>query len=169
MGVSYTTSDRILVLENIRSAHNVGAIFRTAEAAGIREIILVGYTPAPQDRFGRAVPDIAKTALGSELLVPYKTFSTTEAAVDFLKKQNVTLVVVEQTEQAQSLFTYTVKNEPLALVLGNEIDGVSDYLCAQADTHIYLPMSGQKESLNVAVCAGIVSYFVLYSSQSYVS
>lgn len=169
MGESYTKGDRILVLENIRSAHNVGAIFRTAEAAGIREIVLLGYTPSPHDRFSRPVPEIAKTALGAEVLVPYKTFSKVEEAVGYLKKQNTKVVVVEQTKQAQSLFTYEVPKEPLAFVLGNEVEGVSNSMCQQADTHIYLPMSGEKESLNVAVCAGIVSYFILYKSLSYVS
>ena len=164
MGESYTKGDRILVLENIRSAHNVGAIFRTAEAAGIREIILVGYTPSPHDRFGRVVPEIAKTALGAEVLVPYRTFSKTSEAIEYINNSKIKLVVVEQTSRSKPLFTYNVPSAPLAFALGNEVDGVSDLMCQQAEDHIELPMAGQKESLNVAVCAGVVSYFILYKS-----
>ena len=149
----------VLVLDNIRSAYNVGAIFRTADAAGVTKVFLVGCTPCPIDRFGRAVPEIHKTALGAEQQVAWEYVATAEAAVAHLAPYAV--VAVEQGADAQSIFTYQPTN-PLALVFGNEITGVSEPLLTAAATIVDLPMWGSKESLNVSVSVGAALYTVRY-------
>jgi len=146
-----------IVLADIRSAENVGAIFRTADATGITEIILSGYTPAPVDRFGRAQGSIHKAALGAETWVPWRSFETHEACVAWLKAQAVALVVVEQTPQAVSYRDYQIQS-PSALIFGNEITGVPREYLSVASAELMIPMEGKKESLNVSVAAGIVLF-----------
>ncbi len=152
-----------LILHNIRSAYNVGAIFRTAEAVGVREIILCGYTPAPIDRFGRSRKDIAKSALGAETMVPWRAEEDTLACVLHMQKQGVAVIALEQVVGAR-LYTEYIPPASVALLVGNEVEGVSEVLCAHADTCIELPMQGQKESLNVSVATGIVLYHLRFGS-----
>ncbi len=148
---------KYLILENIRSAYNVGAIFRTADAAGVSEIFLVGYTPRPTDRFGRVQSEISKTSLGASEEVEWEYFEQVEELLEKLQAEAVDVVVVEQTDKAISLKDF---NEPesVAYVMGNEIDGVSREALEAADTIIEIPMLGTKESLNVSVAAGVVLY-----------
>lgn len=152
---------RAIVLENVRSAHNVGAIFRTAEGAGIDLILLVGYTPQPVDRFGREVSEIAKTALGAHNSVAYKTFTKTEEAIEWLKLNEYRLVVIEQTKKSKTIYSLEPSEGPVAYIFGNEIDGVSQSFCEASDMVVEIPMLGQKESLNVSVSVGIVVYYTL--------
>lgn len=147
----------MVVLENIRSAHNVGTILRTADGAGVREVILTGYTPAPRDRFGRMRADIKKAALGAEESVPWRHIEDRDACIAYLHDQHAHIVAVEQTENAVPYTTYNNKGV-VALVFGNEIDGVSEAFLNAAETHIHIPMVGKKESLNVAIAAGIVLF-----------
>lgn len=143
-----------ILLHNIRSIHNVGSIFRTAECLGITNILLIGYTPAPIDRFGRLRKDFAKVALGAERNVPWKHFPKIESALKFLKKQKVYLVAVEQRPKAIDYKKLKVKF-PAAFIFGNEVEGLPDTILARMDAVAEIPMRGEKESLNVAVAAGI--------------
>ena len=149
----------LVLLDNIRSAYNVGAIFRTCDGAGVEALYLVGYTPTPRDRFGRQQPEIHKTSLGASDIVPWQQ-CTNEAAVELIRTQQVngyTVVAVEQTATALSLPDWQPP-ESVLYIFGNEIDGVAAPLLKAADVHIQIPMHGQKESLNVSVAAGIVLY-----------
>jgi tRNA G18 (ribose-2'-O)-methylase SpoU len=146
-----------VVLHNIRSAHNVGSIFRTADGAGVKKIFLCGYTPNPIDRFGRVVEEIRKTSLGATDSVPWEHCDDTDACMEKLRTMGVTVVAVEQHARAIPYTEYT-REERVAFVFGNEIDGVPDAVCDQADNIIYIPMRGMKESLNVSVSAGIVLF-----------
>lgn len=149
-----------VVLENIRSAQNVGAILRTSDAIGVTKVWMVGYTPAPIDRFGRAVPDVLKTALGAEKTVPWEQRTDVASLIDELKAGGFRVVVVEKKEGAID-YKQCELNGPTVLIFGNEIDGVSPESCDRADDIISLPMRGKKESLNVATTAGIVLYRLL--------
>jgi 23S rRNA (guanosine2251-2'-O)-methyltransferase len=153
---------KYLILENIRSAYNVGAIFRTADGAGVSKIFLIGYTPAPLDRFGRVQPEIEKTSLGASKEILWEHQPNIESVLSRLKEEGVTVVAVEQGERAIPLSEFTTP-EKVAYILGNEIDGVSVTALAQAGVVVELPMLGTKESLNVSVAAGIVMYHGLVS------
>ncbi|MBY0309733.1 TrmH family RNA methyltransferase [Patescibacteria group bacterium] len=151
--------NRFVILHNVRSAHNVGAIFRTADAAGVSAVYLCGYTPTPIDRFGRPNEKLAKTALGAATTMTWEHHTETTALVTKLRSEGVYVVAVEQTEQSVSLFKATIPNDrPVAFVLGNEVLGVPTEVCAAVDRVVELPMLGEKESLNVAVTTGIVLY-----------
>ncbi len=145
------------ILHNIRSAHNVGAIFRTADGAGVAKIFLTGYTPLPIDRFGRPQPRIIKTALGATDSVAWEAWPDIETLLAKLRAEGVTIVAVEQTERAQPYATYQLHGDT-AYIFGNEIDGVPGTICANADAVVAIPMRGQKESLNVAVAAGVILF-----------
>lgn len=147
-----------VILENIRSAHNVGAIFRTADGAGVEKIILIGYTPQPIDRFGRVQTEIKKTSLGASEFIPWEYFASATEVIASLDTETQ-LVVVEQTKDSipYTVADYTAK---AALVFGNEVEGVSQELIEAANVVVELPMSGQKESLNVSTTAGIVLFNV---------
>lgn len=140
-----------VVLDGVRSRHNVGAIFRTADAFALEGLILCGFTPCPPHR------EIEKTALGATLSVPWEHQHSAVEAVARLKKDGYRVICVEQTVAALPLGDWNPKEgERLALVLGNELSGVSDAVIAASDGCVILPQGGTKHSLNVAVCAGIV-------------
>jgi tRNA G18 (ribose-2'-O)-methylase SpoU len=151
---------KILIIDNVRSAHNVGSLFRTADGAGVSSIVLVGYTPTPVDRFGRVQPEIEKTSLGASTMIPWisKTDSEASECINILKQEGYVVVAVEQTAQSTSLYEFSVPDK-VAYILGNEIDGVSPELLANADVHMEIPMHGKKESLNVSVAGGIVLFY----------
>lgn len=153
-----------IILHNIRSAQNVGAIFRTADAAGAEDVILTGYTPAPLDRFQRRNSRIEKTALGAEQSVPWRHVSDIHEVLAQLKKDGVHIVAVEQDSRAKDYKEMTAKG-PLALILGNEVEGIPSNVCQKADEIVRIPMRGEKESLNVSVAAGIIAYYVLDQSR----
>ena len=150
----------VLILHNIRSAENVGAIFRTADAAGITKIYLVGITPAPLDRFDRPRKDIAKAALGAELSVSWQSAKTISPIISILKKEGYTIVAVEQSPKSVDYKTVTCGQET-AFILGSEVDGIPGAVLAKCDIVAELPMRGMKESLNVSVAAGIALYRML--------
>lgn len=148
-----------LILHNIRSVHNVGSIFRTADAAGVTKIILSGYTPAPLDRFNLPRKDFNKVSLGAEKTIPWMQTKTLAAAIKLLKKEDYFVAAVEQAKNSTSLFAFKKpKHKPLALVLGNEVRGVSKQGLQLCDAILEIPMHGKKESLNVAVTAGIAMF-----------
>ncbi len=146
-----------VILHNIRSAHNVGSIFRTADGAGVSKIFLTGYTPTPIDRFGRENSEIKKTSLGASKIVPYNAESDVTKVLSEMKRHGVQIVAVEQTVNAISYQGYKVEGDTV-FIFGNEVTGIEEDVLAQADTHIQVPMSGIKESLNVSVCAGIILF-----------
>ena len=149
------------MLHNVRSAHNVGSIFRSAHAAGVSHVWLTGYTPTPQDRFGRVKRKIEKTALGAERKVPWSTYRSFGSALKALKKNDVKLVAVEQTLSALDYRMFK-PTEPTCFIFGNEVRGLSKQIIAQADAVIYIPLPGSKESLNVSVTAGIILFSMLH-------
>lgn len=150
----------VLILENIRSAQNVGAIFRTADAIGISKIYLSGYTPAPLDKFNRPSKEIAKTALGAEKTIPWEAVPDTLSIIERLKNEKFTIVSVEQASNADDYKKFT-PGERTAFIFGNEVDGVLPETLTHTDSVIDIPMRGTKESLNVATSVGIVLFRVL--------
>lgn len=144
----------ILILENIRSAYNVGAIFRTADAALVEKIILVGTTPVPPSTH------IDKAALGATEAVPWLYVTTTEAAIQELRKKQYSIVALEQTDTAVTYHTLP-PHLPMAIIVGNEIHGVEQETLNNCDYSIDIPMLGRASSLNVATAAGIVIYDIL--------
>ena len=144
-----------IVLDNVRSLHNVGSAFRTADAFRIEKIYLTGITGTPPNR------EIHKTALGATESVAWEYAEKPELAVQQLKNDSYTIVVIEQTNASIPLQTFTpAKNEKLCLVFGNEINGVSDAVIEFADHALEIPQSGTKHSLNISVCVGIVVWDV---------
>jgi len=144
----------VAVLEDVRSRHNVGSVFRTADAFGLEGIVLCGLTPLPPHR------DIEKTALGATLTVPWEHAPDALVAVERLKARGLLVYAVEQTIGAvRPQDTEVPADRPLALVFGNELRGVSDAVIAACDGCLALPQHGSKHSLNVAVCAGVVLWW----------
>ena len=150
----------IIVLDNIRSVLNTGAIFRTSDAAGVVKIYLCGCTPTPIDRFNRVRQDFAKTALGAEKSVAWEYKERTTEALKDLKKKGFKIVAIEQSSKSQDYKKIKIKNKT-AIVLGNEVLGVSPAVLKQADIIAEIPMLGEKESLNVSVAFGIVLFRLL--------
>ena len=153
----------ILVLHNIRSVHNVGSIFRTADAAGVEKIILSGYTPTPLDRFDLPRKDFAKVSLGAEKTISWEHVKTISGAIKQLKKEGYFVIAVEQAKNSTSLFDFQApKNKKLALVLGNEVRGISKQSLKSMNAIVEIPMRGKKESLNVSVAAGIAMFVLTH-------
>ncbi len=155
-------SELSLILHNLRSAHNVGAIFRTAEAAGVKKIFLTGYTPLPRDRFGKINKEIAKTALGAEKLVAWQKEKSFSLLVKKLRIENskIEIVALEQAPNSIDYKKFKLTG-PTALVLGNEVDGLDQKTLKLCDAIIEIPLCGEKESLNVATAAGIAVFRLL--------
>ena len=141
----------VLVLDNIRSMHNVGSVFRTADAFLVQGIILCGYTPVPPHR------DINKTALGATETVEWQYFDTTVNAVQELKAAGYKVMAIEQAVNSHMLDAFQPSaDQPLALVFGNEVSGVDGEVMKQVDGCIEIPQLGMKHSLNISVTTGIV-------------
>ena len=141
----------IVVLDNIRSMHNVGSVFRSADAFLVEAIFLCGYTPQPPHR------DIQKTALGATETVDWLYFETTSDAVTQLKSKGYKVYAVEQAAESISLEKIRVKpQEKIAIVMGNEVEGVQDDVLMMVDGCLEIPQAGMKHSLNISVAAGIV-------------
>lgn len=150
-------SDTRILLHDIRSVHNAGAIFRTADAIGATKIYLTGYTPAPLDRFGQQRQDFAKCALGSEKTLAWEQAPDPIALIESLKAEGFTVIAVEQGAHSVDYKNVT-PGEKTLVVFGNETEGVLPEIVAAADVLAEIPMRGLKESLNVSVSAGIVLY-----------
>lgn len=151
--------DTCIILDNIRSAHNVGSIFRTADGAGASKIYLLGYTPTPIDRFGRESKELAKTSLGAVSSIKWEHLEN-EAVPELvvqLKSEGYEIVAVEQSPKAVAFEDFK-RASKTCFILGNEVDGVGDKLLALADKIVEIPMAGAKESLNVSVAAGIILF-----------
>lgn len=147
----------IAVLDNIRSMHNVGSVFRTADAFLLKAICLCGYTPQPPHR------DIQKTALGATETVDWIYFATAAEAVTALKEKGYKVFAIEQVEGSISLEKFSAEqDEPLAVVFGNEVEGVSNDALKLCDGCIEIPQLGMKHSLNISVAAGIVLWELVF-------
>ena len=157
--------ERRIILDNLRSTHNVGSVFRTADGAGVTRIYLGGTTPDPIDRFGRVQPAIAKTALGAERSVASEHVGVADeiatdallALVRSLQAEGFIVVAVEQAPQSIMLTDF-VPPERVVYIFGAEVDGVQPALLDAADQVVEIPMQGMKESLNVSVTVGIMLF-----------
>jgi tRNA G18 (ribose-2'-O)-methylase SpoU len=141
----------VMILDNVRSMHNVGAAFRIADAFLIEKLYLCGITATPPHR------EIRKTALGAEEHVIWEQAQDTRVVVQCLKKEGYVIVAVEQTETSQTLhaFTYSPRHK-YAIVFGHEVFGVQEAVLSACDVCLEIPQHGVKHSLNVSVCMGIV-------------
>ena len=142
------------MLENIRSVHNVGSIFRTADGFGASQIYLTGYTACPPRN------DLAKTALGSEQVVPWAQYDCSLKAIDNIIDKGITPIVLEQTFMSKSIYDLDYKF-PVCIILGNEVEGVTEQVVSKVNLHAEIPMKGVKQSLNVSVAAGIAGFEIL--------
>ena len=140
--------------ENVRSLYNVGSIFRTSDAVRLKKLFLTGYTGYPPRK------EIDKTALGSVESVSWERYEHPLDAVNILKKQNIPLIALEHTSKSIPYYEFEF-SYPFCLMLGNEVDGLSEELIAEADAAIEIPMFGLKQSLNVSVACGVIMYHVL--------
>jgi len=144
----------VIILPDIRSAMNVGAILRTADGINAEKVYLTGYTATPEH------PKVAKTSLGAEQSVPWENRQNTTVLIEELKSNNYQIVGLELDESAQKIWDVDFKF-PVALVIGNEIRGIPKDQRNLCDKIVYLPMLGSKESLNVATSTGIACYELL--------
>lgn len=157
LGESAEPADRLpvrVVLDNLRSAFNVGSIFRTAEGAGIEWIHLCGITPYPPN------PKLEKTARGATSLVPWSHHIDTMEAVRLLRERNYAIAALELTDQSVDYRSLTYP-QPIAIILGHEVAGVTRPVLENADWVIEIPLRGRKNSLNVATTAGILLFELL--------
>ena len=159
----------IVIAHNIRSTHNIGAIFRTCEGFGVSKIIISGYSPYPKWAGDTRLPHIAeklttqihKTALDAELMVPFEYQEIPN--LESLKKKGYKIVGLEQDQRSVMLQNYQ-KPDKIALLLGEEVNGITDEMRAQCDDLVEIPMFGHKESFNVSVAAGIAIFALAIST-----
>jgi 23S rRNA (guanosine2251-2'-O)-methyltransferase len=147
----------IVVLENIRSAYNVGSIFRTADAFLLQSIYICGYTAFPPHK------EIKKTALGADESVAWKHFKNIAEAIEEIRAEGFKVYAVEQAENSWKLGSFETENDKIAVILGNEVTGVEQATIALCDGVIEIPQLGVKHSLNVATAAGVVLWELVRS------
>ena len=153
----------VVVLDNIRSTHNVGSIFRTSDGAGVRKIYLCGYTPTPEEK---NLKKIAKVSLGAEKTVSWEKCRQTWRMIEVLKKNNFFILALENKTfglSKVSLFEFGKKlsgKNKIVLLLGNEVCGLSKNILKRADLIVEIPLFGKKKSLNVSVAFGIAAFKV---------
>lgn len=141
----------VIVLDNIRSGHNVGSVFRTADAFRIDRVFLCGYSCAPPH------PEIYKTALGAEDTIPYEVFDSVVECLEHLRTKNYTLIGIEQTDNSTPIQEFNINKEHhYAIVLGNEVNGVQLEALNLCDHILEIPQEGTKHSLNISVATGVV-------------
>jgi len=145
--------DFFVICDNIRSLENIGSIFRTSDALRVNKIFLCGISGKPPHH------KIAKTALGAEKTVPFEYYSQTWRLIEKLKRDRIFIMALEKSKKAL-IYTKFEPKFPLALIVGNEVRGISKKILQKSDKIIYLPMLGRKESLNVAVAFGVVGYHI---------
>jgi 23S rRNA (guanosine2251-2'-O)-methyltransferase len=151
---SQSLRELVVILDNIRSTYNVGAIFRTSDAAGVAKVFCCGITPVPPNA------KIVKVALGAEKFVAWEKMTDTWRLLEKLKNQGYYLLALEQGRKAKDVFTDSilVRRKKVALILGPEVKGLSPKILKRVDAQVEIPMYGQKESLNVSVAFGIAIY-----------
>lgn len=147
-----------LIVDNVRSKENVGALFRTADGAGVSEVVLCGISPCPLNRFGVRDGKVAKAALGAEEVVPWRYAEHAVDAVRDMQKEGLYVVALEQTPSAIDFAAFKGPKKEIALVVGNEVHGVTRDVLDAVDAVVHIPMYGAKESLNVTTAAGIALF-----------
>jgi 23S rRNA (guanosine2251-2'-O)-methyltransferase len=155
----------VLIVHNIRSSHNVGSLLRTAEGLGVDKVYLTGYSPYPKQKNDPRLPhfadkqsrQIAKTSLGAESSVAWQHEKNISRLIAGLKKTGFQIIVLEQTNSARPIGDFAASGK-VALVVGNEVEGVDDQTLKLSDDHLYIPMAGRKESFNVSIAAAIALY-----------
>ena len=154
----------VVVLHNVRSLHNVGSIFRTADAAGVSKIYLCGITPSPADRFGKLRPQLTKVSLGAEKTVGWEAVKSSNEAklLKKLKKEGFKILAVEQSKKSVPYFKFKHAGK-IALIMGNEVRGLPRSILKISDKVLEIPMRGRKESLNVGVAFGIAVFGLIYN------
>ncbi len=153
---------KIAILDNLRSVHNVGSIFRTANAVGVEKVYLCGTTPTPLDTKGLRRKDFAKVALGAEDTIEWEYYEKTEDALKKLQDEKYYIVALEQDEKSVGYKTVSVENTlDVAFVIGGEVEGMSRSCLDMCDVIAEIPMLGTKESLNVTIAFGIGVYRIL--------
>lgn len=160
MKKSSSEIESVLILPNIRSAINVGAMFRTADAIGINKIYLTGYTPRPTDKFGRIQGNIAKSALGAETWISWEYEEDINKVLKKLKKDKFQIVAVEQDKNSVDYRKVKV-GDKVAIIMGEEVNGLDKKILKKCDVVAEIPMKGKKESLNVSVACGIALFGIL--------
>ncbi len=157
----------IAILHNIRSMYNVGAIFRTADAVGIKKIYLCGITPCPKDEFGNFRRQISKVALGAEKNINWEKISRTFPLLKKLKKEGYLIFSLEQDKKALPYYKVklsSAKLDKVAILVGHEIKGLPKKILKFSDKILEIPMYGKKESLNVAVAFAILVFHLRHSN-----
>ena len=150
-----TTNNKFYIIaHNIRSLYNIGTMFRTADALGVDRLFLTGYSGQPPRK------QISKVALGAEESVEWQHYKSLSYLIKKLKKDGIKIIAFETSDQAINYLDFKPKF-PLALLLGNEVRGVSEVMLKQVDTTISLPMNGIKESLNVGVAMAVAGYHII--------
>ena len=150
---------KLLILDNIRSVLNVGAMFRTAEAIGVDHMYLVGITPTPLDRFGRERSDFAKAAVGAQTMVDWSYYKEQSQVLDNLQHNALDIPLYALEKNYESVhYKNILPTNHFALVVGSETSGVSQDFLVAANKILHIPMYGQKESLNVSTACGIALY-----------
>jgi len=149
--------ENILILHNIRSVENVGAIFRTADAVGIDKIYLTGYTPTPLDRFGRKRGDLAKSALGAEEYMPWEQKKNIFPQLLKLKREKFQIIGIEQNKESIDYKKVKLQSKN-AFIVGAEVTGIPKNVLEKCDIIAEIPMRGKKESLNVSVATGVALF-----------
>ena len=153
----------VLILENLRSVENTGSIFRTAEGLGVSKIILVGTTPTPLDRFGRKRADFAKVSLGAEEFISWEVGKSISSVIAELKDQGFEILALEQHPNSTNLKNFqTSELQNFAMIVGNEVEGISKEALEESDEMVEIPMRGKKESLNVSVATGVALFVLIY-------
>lgn len=154
--------DVILILHNIRSLHNVGSIFRTADGAGVKKIYLVGITPEPTDRLGRVREPLRKVSLGAEESVPWEKASSFVRLSKKIREEGYAICALEQSKKSINYTKLPQSKKKIALLVGNEVSGVPSSVLKSCDYILEIPMKGRKESLNVGVATGIALFRIMY-------
>ena len=153
---------KIAVLDNLRSVHNVGSIFRTCNAAQIEKIYLCGTTPTPLDKRGHKRKDFAKVALGAEDKVKWEYREDTRSTIQELRSDGLYVIALEQDEKAADYKDVDINDKSdIAFVIGNEVDGILKEALYECDVIAEIPMLGTKESLNVTIAFGVGVYRIL--------
>ncbi|MBP9748978.1 TrmH family RNA methyltransferase [Patescibacteria group bacterium] len=141
----------VLLLQNIRSLHNVGSLFRSADVFGVEKVYLCGYTGTPPRK------EIAKVALGAEEWIPWEQATRTHVVIERLRREGYQIVALETGIPSTALPT-TKFSDKVALIVGNEVAGITAPIVRRADAIVHIPMYGKKESLNVSVAGGVALY-----------
>lgn len=150
----------VLILHNIRSTHNVGSIFRTADAVGVSKIFLSGYTPTPVDRFSRKRKDFTKVSLGAEKSVSWEHKEDVFELIKNFKKEGFKIIALEQDKKSVDYRKVKLEKK-MAIVLGTEVGGIDKKILRLCDEIAEIPMLGEKDSLNVSVATGVFLYQLL--------